>query len=328
MRAAVYTEQGPAQDVLRDTYLDDPAPASGEVLITVHYSGVNPGEVKKRGNTFGTGMPYAMVIPHSDGAGTVEQVGEGVPRTWLGKRVLCYGAQSYRPFGTAAEKCCVPVTQVVELPHNVDLRQAAQMGIPGITAHRAIHAHGALEHDTVLIQGALGAVGQCAVALAKQVFRTVLATVRKAEDVAVAKALGADHVLLSNDRLAEEVLALFPEGIDHVVEVAFAANVQSDVALLRNGGSIATYATDNSPLELDHWPLAFKNITVHFLGSDDFTPTQKHTAAEDLVALLASGWPGLPIGEEYPLDRIVEAHQHVEEGRPGRAVVRVRKGDG
>lgn len=325
MRAAVYTKQGPAHEVLRSVDLDDPAPTTGEVRIAVEYAGVNPGEVKKRSDAFGTGMPYPMVIPHSDGSGTVDRVGAGVSEEWIGKRVMCYGAQSYRPFGTAAEFCCLPVEQVVALPDDLDLRQAAQMGIPGITAHRAVHAHAGALRGTILIQGAMGAVGQCAVALAKRSFRTVLATVRKAEELDHAKHLGADHVFLNNEELVEQVLDMFPDGIDHIVEVALAANINTDVALLKNGGSIACYASNKSPFALDFWPLVFKNISVHFLGSDDFTAEQKHTAAEELISLLAEGWPGLQISMEYSLERIAEAHEHVENQRAGRALLKIQR---
>jgi hypothetical protein len=73
---------------------------------------VNPGDTKKREDAFGYGMAYPRVIPHSDGAGTVDQVGAGVGSEWIGRRVWCYGAQSYRPFGTAAELTVVPLDKV------------------------------------------------------------------------------------------------------------------------------------------------------------------------------------------------------------------------
>jgi NADPH:quinone reductase len=103
MRAAWYEKQGAARDVLTIGEMDDPQPRAREVRIRVAFSGINPGDVKKREDAFGFGMPYARVIPHSDGSGTVDLVGEGVPRDWVGRRVWCYGAQSYRPFGTAAQ---------------------------------------------------------------------------------------------------------------------------------------------------------------------------------------------------------------------------------
>src|SRR5580704_12402414 len=119
MRAAWYEKQGPARDVLTVGEMSDPVPGAGEVRIRVAASGINPGDTKKRGDIFSLGMPYPRVIPHSDGAGTIDIVGPGVSQDLVGKRVWCYGAQSYRPFGTAAEFTVVPEDHVVPLPDNV-----------------------------------------------------------------------------------------------------------------------------------------------------------------------------------------------------------------
>ena len=125
MKAAWYEKQGAARDVLVVGEMEDPHPSAGEVRIRIAFSGVNPGDVKKRDDAFGVGMPYPRVIPHSDGSGTVDEVGEGVLRDWIGRRVWCYGAQSYRPFGTAAEFTMIPQKQVVQLPEGVPLEQGA-----------------------------------------------------------------------------------------------------------------------------------------------------------------------------------------------------------
>src|SRR5262249_6168075 len=108
MDAAWYEKQGPARVVLVVGEMPDPEPGLGEVRLRVAASGINPGDVKKRQDTFGLGMSYPRVIPHSDGAGTIDRVGEGVSASRVGERVWCYGAQSYRPFGTAAEYVVVP----------------------------------------------------------------------------------------------------------------------------------------------------------------------------------------------------------------------------
>src|SRR5262245_14516637 len=125
MRAAWYEQQGAARDVLIVGDMDRPTPLAGEVRIRVAFSGVNPGDVKKRQDTFGVGMPYPRVIPHSDGAGLVDAVGDGISSDWIGRRVWCYGAQSYRPFGTAAEYTAVPLDQVVPLPETVPVERGA-----------------------------------------------------------------------------------------------------------------------------------------------------------------------------------------------------------
>src|SRR5436190_5347725 len=191
MNAAWYEKQGPARQVLVVGTLPDPEPGPGEVRIRVAASGINPGDVKKRQNAFGYGMPYTRVIPHSDGSGEVDLVGEGVPTEWIGQRVWCYGAQSYGPFGTAAEYTVVPVEAVVSLPQGVSFEQGACLGIPGITAHRCVHAAGPVEGRTVLVQGGARAVGVCAVQLARRAGASVIAIVRSSADETTATKAGA-----------------------------------------------------------------------------------------------------------------------------------------
>src|ERR1700739_1581918 len=166
MRAAWYEKQGPAREVLVVGEMPDPRPGGGEVRIRIAASGINPGDIKKRQDSFGIGMPYPRVIPHSDGAGRVDQVGDGVSAEWVGRRAWCYGAQSYRPFGTAAEFTVVPPDHIAPPPEKGSPEEGACLGIPGITAHRAVHVGGDVAGRTVVVQGAGGAVGMCAVQLA------------------------------------------------------------------------------------------------------------------------------------------------------------------
>src|SRR6201993_182780 len=322
MRAAWYEKQGPARDVLMVGEMPDPHPAVGEVRIRIAASGINPGDIKKRQDSFGYGMPYPRVIPHSDGAGQVDQIGEGVSSEWIGRSVWCYGAQSYRPFGTAAEFTVVPVDQVARLPENVSMDQGACLGIPGITAHRAVHVAGSVNGRTVLVQGAAGSVGVCAVQLAHCAGARVIGTVRSSSDEATARNAGAHEVLISDKELISRARALAPDGIDHIVEVAFGANIEGNIELLKQGGSIASYATDNAAPKIPFWQMVFKNIRTYFLGSDDFPKEAKSKAARDLNAALEAGWPGFEIGERIPLADIARAHELAEHpARRGRVVV-------
>jgi len=322
MRAVWYEKQGPAREVLKVGFMPDPSPGPGEVRIRIAASGINPGDTKKRQNTFGYGMPYPRVIPHSDRAGIVDLVGEGVSDDWLGRRVWCYGAQSYRPFGTAAEYTVVSTALAAPLPDVVSFEQGACLGIPGITAHRAVHVAGAVEHRTVLVQGAAGAVGQCAVQLARRAGATVVATVRSSADEESASCAGAHHVVRVDAELIDRVRTLAPRGVDHVIEVAFGANVTTDLEVLAVGGSIGTYATDADMPTIPFWPLLFKNIRVYFVGSDDFPPEAKIAAAHALNEALANGWNGFQVGERFPLEETAIAHERVESPvRRGRIVV-------
>jgi NADPH:quinone reductase len=326
MNAAWYEKQGNAGEVLEVGSMPDPEPGTDEVRIRVVASGVNPGDVKKRHDAFGVGMPFPRVIPHSDGAGVIDRVGKGIPVARVGERVWCYGAQTYRPFGTAAQYVVVPSTQAVPLPAGVSFEQGACLGIPGITAHRAVHLADAVAGRAVLVQGGAGAVGSCAVALARQAGARVIATVRSDADAVVATRAGAHGVVRTSGLATAEVVrrlrAAAPDGIDHIVEVAFAANIAVDAEVLAMGGSIATYASGDPSPTIPFWPLAFKNARLYFIGSDDIPADAKVAAARAVNAALTAGWAGFEIDASFPLSAVAQSHELLESGRAkGRVVV-------
>jgi NADPH2:quinone reductase len=323
MKAAWYEKQGPARDVLVLGEMDTPMPGEGEVRIRIEASAINPGDVKKRQDAFGVGMPFPRIVPHSDGAGTADAVGAGVPDSWIGQRVWCYGAQTYRPFGTAAEYTVVPLAQAVRLPAAASMEQGACLGIPGITAYRTVQVAGDLAGKTVLVQGGAGAVGACAVQLAHRAGARVIATCRTKRSMDVAAGNGADHVLLTDDALVRSVRAIAPDGVDHIVEVAFSENIGLDLELLAVGGSIAAYATDAARPQIPFWELLFKNVSIHLVGSDDVPADIKVDAAHALNRAIDNGWIGLRIAERFALDDIAVAHTCVErDAFDGRIVLR------
>jgi NADPH:quinone reductase len=315
MRAAWYEKPGPAREVLKVGTIPDPTPGPGEVRIRIAASGINPGDIKKRQDAFGYGLPYPRVIPHSDGAGVVDRVGKAVSTNLIGRRVWCYAAQTYRAFGTAAEYTVVPAAQAVPLPDAVSFEQGACLGIPGITAHRCVHAAGPVDGRTVLVRGGAGAVGLCAVQLARRAGALVIASVRSSADEPVAFDAGAHHGVHSGPEFIERVRAIAPEGVHHIVEVAFGANIAADLELLAVRGSVATYATDVATPAISFWPLLFKSIRVDFLGSDDFTLEDKAKGAQALNEALEAGWRGFEIAERFPLEEIVRAHERLEAPR-------------
>ena len=164
----------------------------------------------------------------------------------------------------------------------------------------------------------------CAVQLARHAGARVIGTVRSSSEEPAARTAGAHEVVLNDQTLRERVKAIAPEGIDHIVEVAFGANIDADVEMLKMGGSIGAYATDTATPKIPFWPMVFKNIRVFFLGSDDFPAEAKVAATRDLNDVLQAGWAGFEIGERIPLADIARAHELVEyPGRRGRVVVTV-----
>lgn len=322
MFASWYDRQGAAGDVLRVGELPDPEPGPGQVRVAVRLSGVSPGDTKKRRGWLGSGMPFPRVIPHSDAAGVVDAVGEGVGRDRIGQRVWVHHAQSYRPFGTAAQYAVVPEHLAVPLPDNVGDELAASLGIPGITAHRTVFADGPVDGRTVLVHGVLGGVGSFAAQLARWGGATVLGTVTKAEDLDLVDPEVVSHtVALDDPGAAHQIRAAAPDGVHRIVEVSLSDNADLDVAVIADDGVIAAYGTRDDRTALPFWPLLFANVTVRLFGSDDFPVAAERAAVRDLTAVAAAGALRVRVGARFGLAEIAEAHDHVDSRARGRVFV-------
>jgi NADPH2:quinone reductase len=327
MRAAWYDRKGRAREVLEVGDLPDVEPGPGEVRIRVSASGINPGDVGKRWGGPGAPMPFPRIIPHSDGAGVIDAVGSGVDEQRLGQKVWCYGAQSYRPFGTAAEYCVVPDALAVRLPDDADtdlLDQAACLGIAGITGYRALFADGPPHGLTVLVYGAAGGVGSIAVQMAVRAGARVIAIVRTPAQRDFVRGLGAHEVFLTgNPHLLDDVRKAAPDGVNRIAEVDFAGHIEFNARIIAAGATISSYYSADARPHIPYWPLGFADTNLRLLGSDDFALEVKAHAAAELTAALLDGSLRISATERLPLDRVAIAHEHVERGTPGRVLLRL-----
>jgi NADPH2:quinone reductase len=323
MLAAWYERPGPAAEVLQVGEMADPECGPGEVGVRIGISGINPGDTKKRGDWVGSGLPFARVVPHSDGSGVIDAVGEGVDPGRVRQRVWVYGAQSYRPLGTAAQLTVVPADQAVEMPDEVDDAMGACLGIPGITAHRAVFADGPVTGRTVLVQGALGAVGSLAAQLAHWGGATVIGTVTRGADLDQLGSAITHRVALDDEQPADAVRAHAPDGVHRIVEVSFSDNADLDAAVAAPDGVIAAYATRRDRPDFPFWPMLFANLTIRLLGSDDFPREAKRQAADDLTTAAREGALSIPFSEPLPLHRIAEAHERVDAGTRKRVLLSI-----
>ena len=319
MKAIWYESTGPAREVLRFGEVATPRPGSGEVRVRVAASGVNPSDTKRRGGWIGMSMPHPRIIPHSDGAGTVDAVGEGVDPGRIGERVWLWNAQGEgRPFGTAAEYVTVPAERAVGLPDGVPFGAGAGLGVPGCTAHYAVYGDGPVAGKRILVQGGAGAVGHLAVQLAVLGGAEVVATVSSHEKAEVARSGGARHVI--NYR-GEDVVARVRDltgggGVDRVIEVDLAANIETDVQVLRPNGAIASYSSTSGPqLDLDYYPLAFKDLRIHFVQGYLLPHEARAAATRDLNRWLAAGSLDVRIAAAFPLADAASAHEMLESGK-------------
>jgi len=322
MIAAWYDRQGPATDVLQVGELPVARPGQGEVRVRLTHSGANPGDIKKREGWLGSPMAFPRVVPHSDGAGVIDALGQGVDASRLGERVWVYGAQSYRPFGTAAQSTVVPQALAVAMPDNVSDQVGACLGIPGITAHRAVFADGPVAGQTIVVHGVLGSVGSLAAQLARWDHAEVIGTVRADTEVHQVSTSTADHVISLESDPAGAIAELAPSGVHRIIEVALSANADLDAVIVSNGAVIAVYASPDARTTLPLWPMLFANVTIRLLGSDDFTQAAKDAAARDLTRAAASGALSIQVAQVLPLARVAEAHELIESGHAaGRVLV-------
>ncbi|MFS2150711.1 NADPH:quinone reductase [Rhizobium sp. Rhizsp42] len=319
MKAAFYDRQGNAKDVLQVGALADPAPGPGEVRVFVRVSSVNPTDLKARAGYGGAPMAFPRIIPHQDGAGIIDAVGEGVSETRVGERVWIYEAQAGRPSGTAAQYTVVPAERAVPLPDNVSFEIGACLGIPALTAHRCLFADGDIRGKRVLVQGGAGAVGTAAILLAKWAGAWVATTISRPEQADVARNAGADLIInrRTDDIPTVVMMATGGGGVDRIVEVDLAANIQTDLSCIATNGVISSYAAADAKeaVALPALRAMLKAVLVRFVFVYSVPGDAKKTAVEALTACLQAGAYNPAIAARYPLDQIAAAHEAQESGK-------------
>jgi len=339
MRAVVYSQTGPSS-VLSAVERDVPEPGPGEVRVRVVRGGVNPTDHKFRA---GMMSGYDEVAPGQDGAGVVDALGEGVDHLTVGDRVWLLLAQHGRPYGTAVEQTVQPADRVVRLPDAASYDLGASLGVPAITAHRAltsgeVHeiAPGSLDDHVVLVAGGAGAVGNAAIQLARWAGATVITTVSSEEKGALARAAGAHHTVDytagDTEATAAAILEVAPDGVDLVVEVAPATNRALDLAVTRVHGTIAVYANNGGDeLVLPLRETFSRNLRYQFVILYTLDPALLSLAVTDVSAALEAG--ALRVGEDaglplhhYALEDVATAQDDVEGGLVGKALLDVSEG--
>ena len=332
--AIVYDEAGGPQ-VLRLVTRPIPRPGRGEVRVRVRVSGVNPTDWKSRTSAAGG----SEQVPNQDGAGVIDAVGPGVNAERIGQRVWLWEAAWQRTEGTAQQYLTIPARQAVQLPDDASFDLGASLGIPALTAHRALTLAeggparlepGTLAGRRILVAGGAGAVGNAAIQLARWAGAQVAATVSGERKAALARAAGAQHVINYRDGdAADQIRGALGGGADLIVEVAPAVNAELDAAVLAGGGTVAFYANNGGDeLRLPVRALMMPNLAWHGLLVYTVTREQKDNAVADVVAAVAAG--ALRVGEEvglplhrYPLERTADAHAAVEGSAVGKVLIDV-----
>ncbi|WP_067497755.1 NADPH:quinone reductase [Actinoplanes sp. TFC3] len=335
MKAIVYSKTGDTS-VLKLADRDVPEPGPGQVRVRTVRAGVNPTDWKRRS---AGDLPFEEVTPGQDAAGVVDAIGSGVTAHRPGDRVWVMLASHGSPYGTAAEYTVVDSERVFPLPDEISYEVGAALGVPAVTAHRALTVSetgpqrlspGALNGKVVLVAGGAGAVGHAAIQLARWAGATVITTISSPEKAALATAAGAHHTVNYREgEPAKEIRALAPDGVDIIVEVSPGPNAQLNQAVAANHATIAIYANNGGDtITLDVRPNMMVNTRVQFLILYTLSEQALQAAGEDITAALRDG--ALPVGEEhglalhhYPLDRTADAHAAVEQGAVGKVLIDV-----
>jgi NADPH:quinone reductase len=317
VKAVWYERAGPAADVLTFGEMPTPLAGPGEVRVRLEASGVNPADVGRRAGAY-RGMEFARVIPNSDGAGIIDQVGDGVTRLKLGQRVWLFnGQRNGRAFGTAAEYIALAEHLVTPLPDSLSFAQGATLGIPAMTAWCCLFCDGPIAGKTVLVTGGAGAVGHYAVQLAKWGGARVIATVSSAAKAEQVQLAGADLVVnyKADDVIAKALAFTEQRGVDRVVDVDFGGNIATTLKLMAMNSTIAVYATNGNrnpvvPMrELMDKCIALRTLVLFAL------PLPLLAAAQaDISKWLAAGVRLHKIAAQFPLSETAQAHLAVEKG--------------
>ena len=325
MQSISYSRFGTAADVLELKTIDTPAPAAGEVTVRMVFSGVNPSDIKARaGSRPGVLKPaFPQVVPHSDGAGVIEAVGQGVDASRIGTRVWIWNGQWQRAFGTASTHITLPAEQAVALPDAVRFETGAILGIPGLTAAEAVFGGGDVTGQTLLISGAGGTVGYLAVQLAVWGGAKVIATC-SARDVDRVKAAGAETILdYRSETLSEDILAANAGApVDRILEVEFGANVVMNAETIAPNGTIAAYGSqiEMSPT-LPFGPLLFKAATIDIILIYLLPLEKRLERITRLHDALAAGALTCPVEKVFHLHDCAAAHDAVLKGARAGAIL-------
>src|ERR1700722_295072 len=317
MKAVWYERAGAAPDVLSFGEMPTPLAGPGEVRIRLEASGVNPADVGRRAGSYRP-LEFPRVIPNSDGAGIIDQVGSGVTRFGGGQRVWFFnGQRNGRAFGTAAEYISLADYLVTPLPDDVSFAAGATLGIPCMTAWCCLFGDGPIAGQTVLVTGGAGAVGHYAVQLAKWGGARVIATVSSSLKAEQARLAGADLVVnyRSEDVVAKTMAFTEQRGVDRVVDVDFGGNIATTLKLMAMNSTIAVYATNgNRTPVVPMRELMEKCIAVRALVLFALPAPLLAAAQADISKWLAVGPRIHNIAAQFALSETAQAHLAVEKG--------------
>jgi NADPH2:quinone reductase len=319
MKAIRVNEFG-GPEVLRLEEVSTPEAGSGEVVVRMHATGVNPVETYIRAGKYAR-LPDPPYTPGNDGAGEVEKIGPDVREFKPGDRVYTAGSIS----GTYAGFALCKIGQVHRLPGNVSYAQGAAMGTPYATAFRGLFQRGhARPGETVLVHGASGGVGTAAVQLARARGLTVFGTAGSDEGRKLAREQGAHEVFdhRAEDHFEQILKATSGRGVDVVVELLANVNLGKDLPILARSGRVIVIGS-RGRVEIDPRDTMQRDADIRGMVLPNTPPAELASIHAALIAGLENGTLRPVIGKEFPLADAAQAHRAVmESGATGKIILR------
>jgi len=307
---AAYIEQTGGAEVLRFGDRPIPEPAKGEVLVKLAFSGVNFTDVNARSGVNKIPLP---AILGSEGAGTVERVGEGVTGFQAGDRVAyCMVRGSYAEYAT------VPAKMLVRVPSGVELTTAAAAMLQGMTAHYLTHSTFAIQKGhTALVHAAAGGTGRLLVQVVAMLGARVIGTVGTPEKAALAREAGASATILydQQDWVAEVKRLTGGEGVDVVYDSVGKATYLKGFECLKTRGMMVHFGVASGPIDpLDTRVLTAKALFLARpgLGTHISSPDELARRSGDVFRWIGESKLRLRIDREYPLSEAAQAHSDLE----------------
>ena len=317
---AIRVEEFGEPEVMKLVSLPQLRPGPGQVLVRIHAVGVNPVETYIRAGTYAR-KPALPFTPGNDGAGVVEEVGEGASKFQPGDRVYTAGSIS----GTYAEYALCDPVQLHPLPANASFAQGAAMGTPYATAFRGLFQRAqAKPGETLLVHGASGGVGTAAVQLARAYGLRVLGTAGTERGRALVREQGADEVFdhRTSDYLAAIVKVTAGRGVDVILEMAAHLNLGKDLTILAPRGRVVVIG-NRGRVEIDARETMSRDADIRGMVLPNTPADELASIHAALVAGLADGSLQPVIGRELALAEAPEAHRAVlEPGAFGKIVLK------
>ena len=306
-------------EVLRLEEVPDPKPGRGEVLVRIKAVGVNPVDTYIRSGQYAI-KPQLPYTPGSDAAGEVEAVGDGVTKVRAGDRVYIYRTST----GAYAEKALCNESQVHSLATQVSYQQGAAMGVPYVTAYRALfHKGNARPGETVLIHGASGGVGTAAVQLARAPGMTVIGTASTDKGKQLVAREGAHHVIDHSATDASDQLMKLTggRGFDVILEMLANKNLAKDLTMLNKFGRVVVVGSRGN-IEINPRDIMGRDGAIIGMTSFNISDADLASIHAALVAGLQNGTLRPVINQELPLKDAPRSHQAVmEAGAYGKIVL-------